>query len=467
MCKKSKVDAFVEDLEHRVDRMLAMVFAIIPRKDGNLWDLSKVEDIKHIARNIKEKAAPFNWNTEISESNHTQHGKAGAATTQKRREEIYLPQVGRQLDVHHLIDHIRRNADIQAMNPISSLRLQEESWYVQSNHTGPKQKTPAWILLATGEFEFRHAGANLTSPLVRNYILEMLKSSNDLHQEETEEWENNGRQGDPPLGPILEIRGYSEASIEGLPFRADPLYQNDKPWYDWCKAVYTDENDKPQVAVAKMLVFLSWTSDPNIGEDRKISHGILIHWCDSRNDTDRSLDTLLQTSWRLFYQLDPAVSRTATKPFIQLIEYQNVQAQAFVVEETPGIQESEPEYRRVIEIAPRSEWASIFLTEDWFMWIRSLYQKKKQKENKDKFIGYNGRRWEMIDGIRDYSYNYRCANPILGTAEAGGELDSDNNEESGNGELEDSEEVHEAKDSDSDEGEMTNALLALSKRQKT
>jgi hypothetical protein len=340
MCKRCEVDDFAKDLEARIDRMLAILIAILPRKDGNGWNLSKIMDITCVPANVKIKAAPYNWCTETCESNHTQHAKAPATTAQKRKEEIYLPQVGRRIDVHHLIDHIRRNAGLDALNPIASMRLSQQSWYVKTKHTGKTQNSPAWILNQEEEWEFYHAGASFMSPVVRNFVLNMMKNSKILSSRQMAEWNQNGQQGEKPNDVIIvEIRGYSEACIKGIPFRADPCYQKDTPWYDWCKAAYFDSRDCKQLAPAKMLAFLEWSAEPD-GENRQWSSAALIHWCDERNDADRSLDTLLQTSWRLLYESNPVVSAEATKPYVQLVDYRSIQGQVFVIEETTGVQES-------------------------------------------------------------------------------------------------------------------------------
>ena len=133
MCKKKDVHSFVWMLKERIKRMLAMVFAILPRKDGNGWCLSKIHDILHIPDYIQINGAPYNWCTEICESNHTQHAKDVAATAQKRKEEIFLPQVGRRVDTMLMLDHIRSRAGLEAWNPISSQRPNVESWYTSKN----------------------------------------------------------------------------------------------------------------------------------------------------------------------------------------------------------------------------------------------------------------------------------------------------------------------------------------------
>ena len=132
----------------------------------------------------------------------------------------------------------------------------------------------------------------------------------------------------------------------------------------------------------------------------------------------------MQTSWRLLYESDPVVSAGATKPYVQLVDYRSIQGQVFVIEETTGVQESTPGIDRVIEIAPRSEWSSIFLHEDWFMWIRNLYKKKKLKENRNRFIGYNGRRFKIVRHKRvEYTFQFRSAQ---WPDDIPGELDDEN-----------------------------------------
>jgi hypothetical protein len=370
--------------------MLAMVFSIIPRKDGNGWGLSKVHELIHIPPFIKYRGAPYNWNTEINESNHTDMAKRPAATAQKRKEEIYLPQVGQRIDDMNMIDYVRRNANIPSLNPIAPLRNYSQSWYQTAEHSGPTQKTPAWVLDAQGKFTFYHAGAEYLPNAVRVFVREMIQESKNS------------------VDPIIEICGYTEGSVQGIPFRADFLYQKDKAWFDWCRCIYTDEDDTVRVGLAKMIAFLNVTPDGNKA-DESWDSTILVHWCDGRNQSDFSLDTLLQTSWRLLYKPDPKTSSTATRPYFATLAYESIDSQTFVVEETPGIHESEPPLSRVIEIAPRSEWSSIFINEDWNVWIRNLYKKQNVKENQKRFIGYNGRQYTILNGRLYMSHNYQCA----------------------------------------------------------
>ena len=147
----------------------------------------------------------------------------------------------------------------------------------------------------------------------------------------------------------------------------------------------------------------------------RIFHAALIHWCDERNETDCSLDMLLQASWRLMYlnYIDQGASSKCSKPFLDLVDYECIAGQIYVVEEAPDIRESRPPIPRVMEIAPRSQWCYIFLNEEWYYWIRNLYQKKKQKDFKNKFIGYNGCRYSYQPGKpKRLSDNYLLSNPI-------------------------------------------------------
>ena len=97
------------------------------------------------------------------------------------------------------------------------------------------------------------------------------------------------------LDRIIEIRGYTEYSINGVKFCSHPFYQSEGPWYDWCRTIYADDNNNDQLGLVKMLCYLEFVTDKVRKGQKKPSSIILGHYCADRSQKDCALDTLLQT----------------------------------------------------------------------------------------------------------------------------------------------------------------------------
>ena len=131
-------DDVLSSIHQKIKTMLALVFSIFPRKEGNNWNLSKVHELRHVSEFIKEYGVCRNWNTEVGEKIHKWHAKAPAANAQKRKEDVYLSQVGLQIDNLALVEHARRCSGMASMLPINPPL--SEPWYVVGEHNGVIKK---------------------------------------------------------------------------------------------------------------------------------------------------------------------------------------------------------------------------------------------------------------------------------------------------------------------------------------
>ena len=362
-------------VDRRIRVMLAMLFAIVPRYDGNGWDTSKVHALLHVTRAIQRYGSLLNCDTGVNETNHKWHSKQPAATAQKRQEHIYLPQVGKRINDLAIIDKARRHAGLASLLPIQSERIDDcelnidcarqstmdESVQSKSPEIEIMEKTPAFIFTIDEDLDKivntwnrKGTGGSYLHPSLKNYIESLMKDRK-----------------------IVRVETYTEAKVGSLSFRSHPQYRGDKPWYDWCRHTFTqvddDGNEVTGIGLAKIICFVRYT-----WRNGQVNECALVHYCHERDACDRAMDTLLQTNWRICYQnFGRTPSEEVWYPYFGLIQGSSIISQTFVVEESPGIHESIPRYPRVIEMLQPDAWADIFLNEDFHIWSRNLFEVRK------------------------------------------------------------------------------------------
>ena len=371
-------------IDDRIRQMLAMLYAIIPRYDGNGWDTSKIHALLHATETIEVTGSLLHGDTSPMETLHKWFSKLPAKTAQKRQEHIYLPQVGRRIDDIAIIEKARRRAGLPSLLPIQSER--EEIGHSITNDPLPEiespiqisEKTPAFVAQADEKaqcvsFSWKRKGSGdiQLHPIIRQYIVGMFQT-----------------------GAIEWVEGYTEAKTNDITFRAHPQYRSEKPWYDWCRHEYKQASQDPDgedvvgIGLAKILCFLRY----QYSKMGVISEGALVHYCHAHNALDPAHDMLLQTNWRTCYQnIGTKKTDEYWAPYLHVIPLSSIVSQAFVVEESPGLHETIPRYIRAIEILPASEWADVFIYDDFMTWARNLYDMRKK--DKSMTWHYSGVRW--------------------------------------------------------------------------
>ena len=363
--------------DKQIRNMINMICTTLKRKEGNGWGLSKAHKLTHLVKEIRMFGSPMNWDTGTSERNHKWLAKLPSSSAQKRKEEIFLPQVGRRIDESNLVQLCGRKygmeprvkmPQVTSHDPFDNLddsssadSIDDQGEDNDCHYTGLSQVKPMYVCGLNKKR--KHGGIPIiqwTNPRYNGVNVHPIICKELYNQFEDNE--------DHP------IHCYTEYKRDGQLLRAHPLFQKEKPWYPWVTATFERDvevgkgrNKRTKTieenCLVKILAFVK-SDGPAFKDDDGETDivWLLVHACDWRNEEDRQNDNVLQRSYRLCYEPHPETN--VQEPSLCWINADTIESWEFVVEETPGLKEglAKHESNRVMMIHNKEKtWSSKFM----------------------------------------------------------------------------------------------------------
>ncbi len=200
----------------------------LERQSGNVWKIIKFHLPCHFSDDIKRFGSMLNFDTGIGESHHKSEAKKPSKNTQRRKKNFELQTATRQIE------------NIAICRGITNLQLSDTS---KSNNICINEYENKW---------FRYI-YTIENGLLKN------KGKKKKNSNLQCSWEDKTFQSQLiyicnqlSLHKLLngDLKFFTQHNRYQTIFRADPNYENDKPWYDWVYMKYNDD-----IIATKLLLF--------------------------------------------------------------------------------------------------------------------------------------------------------------------------------------------------------------------
>ena len=207
--------------------MMRGLHKLAPRSKGQGWDISKVHEIQHMAKDVSRFGAPANTNTGPTEHHHITHAKRPAKTVRHDRRNFDFSVANRYVD-NQIIDHCDVLWQAEEFDSCRTPRVYPTSLLV--------------------------ASVDATTDSDDSYVAERFELALDNHGDENiycdQEWLTKGKNVAPFPTAVTDAVWHWSSIQPGwsqeLPvvastqyqrrdtiFRAHPNHQGYGPWLDW------------------------------------------------------------------------------------------------------------------------------------------------------------------------------------------------------------------------------------------
>ena len=384
----------------RIRTLMKMIIKVVPREDGNGWDIPKMHEMMHVTRDVNHYGRMSGYSSSKGEQLLKPKAKKLGKTVQKRGETTFTQQsIERERDAI-ILARINRKTGRQPVISMDNRNSDEIDLPISPRHTTGNDRFAQKRPFVKMEFLFgdrfakrmgRAKGTTIDIKKRKNFAVNTvygttkqkgeLKLPSLVHHFITEvfagihesESETNGftTDGFPPDTIYM----YQEAVINKLTFRASPNFRSGGSWYDWAMVRYKiDDDEQEGLYPAKILAFVSTL--PNGGDivtaedEQEDTHTdnvwAVIHTCQVSNHNNDSLLSerwVMETEQRSLRFLKPGVqlpfnrpdsyrreaapvitydsrhwvTEKKTVPGLRMVPLQSIVDRVYVFEETPGV----------------------------------------------------------------------------------------------------------------------------------
>ena len=250
--------------EEALKQMMRYLQELAPRDQGQGWDITKVHEIKHMAKDISRYGSPANTNSGPSENHHIAHAKKPSKTIRKQRHAFDLNIANRATD-HLLIDTATNMFDCHNIDAKATLGPLQ-TW--NQDNTNP-------AFAAEGDSLVTESFLGATKVKLKVSLTVVTDNQRQIKRQVKikQEWVTKGKNA-LSLAPQLTafigrwvvrevglapnkshtLTLYTEYNRNDVVFRAHPNYQGDGPWNDWVNIKWEGDNNLP----AQLLGFFLW-----------------------------------------------------------------------------------------------------------------------------------------------------------------------------------------------------------------
>jgi hypothetical protein len=198
--------------------MLRRLKTVLPRTEGNKWNIQKFHEMLHLPFDVENFGSPKNFDTGIMENRLIHVGKHNSKTTQRRGPRIYTRQLGERIYEQELFLKTKRCLGLPDLddNNISSSEDSDVST-LSIDHpldSFTSKKRPCYkVWLRNNRIKFQWLTRKKCN--VPDLVLRQLKKIMQQFR-------------------LSHLEVFTEIHHKEKIYRAHPDYRGGGSWYDWC-----------------------------------------------------------------------------------------------------------------------------------------------------------------------------------------------------------------------------------------
>ena len=332
-----------------IKNMMDMVKRVLPRNEGNGWNVQKFHDMFHLIHDMIRYGSPMNFDSGTGEKFHKFNSKMPAATAQLQSQAKFQYQSCQRWYEWQLNQY--------ALTRFGHKSIAFQKCMLNQEHAeSDKKKRKPYSDI----FPISPLVVLKCIPIPDNdvaYAIDCCYRTKSLGSVEIHPVVMNYLRSDSfGLRPNDEVNIFTEYKSNDVLYRAHPNFQNGGSWYDWCMVVFeTDGNEGPNGFFpyghypTKVLAFVEHIHIVNT-ETITDTYAI-VHSC---IDSDHKRDSALTESWTLEYNDNG-------HPVITTIPVESIDARVLVISECPKLMEKKGHSDIVHMVKPRDPcWANHF-----------------------------------------------------------------------------------------------------------
>jgi Plavaka transposase len=276
-----------QDAIRSIKIMMDQLQTLWPRKDGLIWNLTKIHEQFHVPVDIHRNGNHKNVHTGPQEHNHIPI-KNAAKKTQMCKKKLDLQtgeRVMERLVIQRAYDYIKERIWEPTKTPKKTspvLNASKATYVFQIDETTGRDNVNATF----GWIRDKHEGLQ---PLLQEHIMRLLITTTFA--------DHTVNANPPAASHMLEIPFFTEYERNGFVYRAHPNYRGEGAYYDWANVQWEIGHDPVtntpivKASIARILGFIQHPS----GEFQAIIHSVI------DNDNDLIGHGVFGHYWHLEY----------------------------------------------------------------------------------------------------------------------------------------------------------------------